>query len=73
MVLEAIKFMFLGMGIVFLFLTLMIYVLQWQTNFLKRFEHKHKKQKNSTQNNVTNIKVAAITAALYQHTKNKGQ
>ena len=73
MILESIKYMILGMGIVYLFLILMVWVLDWQHKLLlKYFPQSFEEPKSEPP--VTNKreklkKVAAITAALH-HMKN---
>ena len=75
MVLEAFKFMILGMGIVFLFLILMIILLNLQAKFIAHFfKPESKKADNfSTIKDINQEKTAAIVAtAIQQHLKNKG-
>ncbi len=72
MILEAIKYMILGMGIVYLFLLLMVWVLDWQHKLLLKyfpesFETKTEPPVTSKREKLK--KVAAITAALH-HMKN---
>ena len=81
---ESIKFMFLGMGVVFAFLTIMIFVLKIQGAILtKYFPAEEKKPVNitpmsnqtTTHNNSTNTdaaKIAAIIAAVQHHKNLKG-
>ena len=82
---ESIKFMFLGMGVVFAFLTIMIFVLKIQGAILtKYFPAEEKKAVNITpvsnqttthNNNSTNTdaaKIAAIIAAVQHHKNLKG-
>lgn len=81
---ESIKFMFLGMGVVFAFLTIMIFVLKIQGAILtKYFPAEEKKAVNitpmsnqtTTHNNNTKIdaaKTAAIIAAVQHHKNLKG-
>ena len=84
LVAEAIKFMFLGMGVVFAFLTIMIFVLKAQGAILTRFFPQKEKIVNvppksnnvSVNTNVTTnneaAKIAAIIAAVQHHTNLKG-
>ena len=74
---ESIKFMFLGMGVVFSFLTIMIIVLKIQGSILtKYFPAEEKKAVNVTpMSNSTKIdaaKTAAIIAAVQHHKNLKG-
>ena len=81
---ESIKFMFLGMGVVFAFLTIMIFVLKAQGAILTRFFPQKEKIINvppksnnvSVNTNVTTnneaAKIAAIIAAVQHHTNLKG-
>ncbi len=73
---EALKFMALGMGIVFLFLTVMIFALKLQTKLIaKYFPEKPKEVLNTWKPEVKNDDekntIAAITAAIIHH-NNKG-
>ncbi len=71
LVAESLKFMMLGMGVVFTFLVIMIFVLKAQKVFLTRFfpekGNNTKPSKALATNDTT--KVAAIIAAV-QHHKN---
>ncbi len=79
---ESIKFMFLGMGVVFAFLTIMIFILKAQGAILTRFFPQKEKvvnvvpQNNSVNTNAnTNTetaKIAAIIAAVQHHKNLKG-
>jgi len=82
---ESVKFMFLGMGVVFAFLTIMILVLKAQGVILtKYFPQKEKEIVNTTSivsnvmsNNETTVKteaakIAAIIAAVQHHKNLKG-
>lgn len=74
---ESLKFMALGMGIVFLFLTIMIFALKLQASLIARFfKEKEKTQESSKhlQSNATNDNTitAAITAAIIHHNNTKG-
>jgi oxaloacetate decarboxylase gamma subunit len=76
---EALKFMALGMGIVFMFLTVMIYALQVQAKLIAKYFPEKPKDISSTWkpdtiNNVDENEkntIAAITAAIIHH-NNKG-
>lgn len=79
---EALKFMALGMGVVFLFLTVMIFVLKLQTFLIAKFfptEEKEKVCSWKPQNNTVDTKddrdtTAAITAAIIHYNNhNKGK
>ncbi len=72
---EALKFMALGMGIVFTFLVIMIFALKLQASLISRIlkedsklsKTQHRKSSNTDDSNIT----AAITAAIIFH-NNKG-
>ncbi|MRI58760.1 MAG: oxaloacetate decarboxylase [Epsilonproteobacteria bacterium] len=73
MILEAVKYMILGMGVVFVFLYLMVVVLDLQHKLLMKFfpesfEDSSKEPPVTTKREKLK-KVAAITAALH-HMKN---
>lgn len=87
LVTESIKFMFLGMGVVFAFLTIMIFVLKAQGIILTKFFPQEEKKVNiSPVNNSVNThtttttvntnteaaKIAAIVAAVQHHKNLKG-
>jgi oxaloacetate decarboxylase gamma subunit len=72
---EAIKFMFLGMGVVLAFLVVMIYALKLQAYLINRFlkvetkiETKEWKPETVDDKQIT----AAITAAIIHHNNIKG-
>lgn len=73
---ESIKFMFLGMGVVFAFLTIMIFVLKAQGAILTKYFPAENKVVNVTlkdtikQNDAA--KMAAIIAAVQHHKNLKG-
>ncbi len=80
--LEAFKFMILGMGIVFIFLSILILLLNIQTNLIKRFSLSPKSvrkrtpslKQSETANNQTREDeeiIAAITAAVQKFRKRK--
>lgn len=75
-IVEALKFMMLGMGVVFSFLVIMIFVLKGQMAFLsKYFPEKEKKPVKKVQPSVASnnsAKVAAIVAAVQHHNNLKG-
>ena len=77
LVTEAFKFMILGMGIVFAFLTIMIFALKAQATLIaKYFPVKENIQTNKVPTNVaasdTAKKIAAITAVIQHHNNLKG-
>ena len=77
LVTEAFKFMLLGMGIVFSFLTIMIFALKAQAALIaKYFPEKEKKTNTKVQTQVaandTAKKIAAITAVIQHHNNLKG-
>lgn len=73
---EALKFMILGMGVVFAFLTIMIFVLKAQGALLSKYlpekpkENTRMPQSSSASNQTA--KVAAIVAAVQHHKNLKG-
>ncbi|RXK14319.1 sodium pump decarboxylase subunit gamma [Halarcobacter mediterraneus] len=75
---EAVKFMILGMGIVFLFLIVMVYALKLQAKIIAKFfpekeEAKPTKSKTTqASNNNNTAKIAAIVAAVQHHKNLKG-
>ena len=74
---EAFKFMTLGMGIVFTFLTVMIFALKLQAKLIAKFFKEEVKQPDNSkhlQANVTDDSqiTAAITAAIIHHNNAKG-
>lgn len=76
LIMEAAKFMLLGMGVVFSFLIILIFVLKAQgALFSKYFPQEEKAKKTSNLQNSANnntAKVAAITAAVQHHRNLKG-
>ena len=77
---EAFKFMALGMGIVFLFLTVMIFALKLQTFLITKFFPEEEKEKINSwkpQNNAVSLDdkdtTAAITAAIIHYNNHKGK
>jgi len=77
LVAEAFKFMVLGMGIVFSFLTIMIFALKAQAALIsKYFPEKENKTTKKVQTTVsasnTAKKMAAISAAIQHHNNLKG-
>jgi len=78
LVLESLKFMVLGMGIVFLFLTVMIFALKLQAKLIAKYFPEAKKEDVSptwkpkaVNDNDEKDTIAAITAAIIHH-NNKG-
>ncbi len=74
MIMESIKYMILGMGIVYIFLYLMVVVLDWQHKILLKyfpqsFEESPKSEAVQTSKRDKLKKVAAITAALHHMKK----
>ena len=74
---ESVKFMFLGMGVVFAFLTIMIFVLKAQGAILtKYFPAENKVVNNVPTRNANektdNAKMAGIVAAVQHHKNLKG-
>lgn len=77
MVFEALKFMALGMGIVFVFLIVMIILLNTQAYIIGRFFKEEKQENTKTrQSQFSNTinqeqKVAIISTVINQHIQNK--
>ena len=73
---EALKFMLLGMGVVFTFLIIMIFVLKGQAALItKYFPAKEKEVVKRTQSSAVSnntAKTAAIIAAVQHHKNLKG-
>jgi len=71
---EALKFMALGMGIVFTFLTVMIFALKLQAYLIAKFfkaeEKKVTTQHMKASSNDDSAITAAITAAIIHHNNN---
>lgn len=73
LILEATKFMLLGMGIVFIFLYIMVMVVKVQHYIIFKYFPEKKEPQVSTDNS-KNLKVmAAISAAITHHNKIKGK
>ena len=77
LVAEAFKFMVLGMGIVFSFLTIMIFALKAQAALIsKYFPEKENKTTQKVQTavsaSITAKKMAAISAVIQHHNNLKG-
>ncbi|MCK9337569.1 MAG: OadG family protein [Arcobacteraceae bacterium] len=53
LVAEALKFMFLGMGIVFSFLILLVYILQMQAKIIQKYFYPMEQSKSATSQNNT--------------------
>ncbi len=72
MILEAVKYMILGMGVVYVFLIVMVYVLDWQHKLLLKFfpeSFEDTPPPSPTSKRDKLKKVAAITAALHHMKK----
>ena len=76
---EAFKFMALGMGIVFLFLTIMIFVLKLQAFLIAKFFPEKEKEKVCSWKPENTVSIddknttAAITAAIIHYNNQKGK
>ena len=75
---EALKFMALGMGIVFLFLAIMIFALKLQAKLIAKFFPAEEKEetvqwKPKAVEEDDKDTIAAITAAIIHHNNNKGK
>lgn len=73
---EAFKFMLLGMGIVFFFLIVLVFVLKLQAKIIGKYFPEKKaepvKPKASSKTSNDTTKVAAIVAAVQHHKNLKG-
>ncbi|MCK9337743.1 MAG: OadG family protein [Arcobacteraceae bacterium] len=75
---EALKFMALGMGIVFTFLALLVFILKLQAKILQKYFPQEEKivtkewQPSVIKSNDKASKVAAIIAAVQHHNNIKG-
>lgn len=78
LVMEAFKFMVLGMGIVFSFLIIMVFALKAQAALIGKFFPEKdniktaKKVQPSVATSDTAKKIAAISAAIQHHNNQKG-
>lgn len=74
LIFEAMKFMVLGMGIVFLFLIIMVYALKFQAMIVNKFFPEKKVEPKKPQFSSSNqtAKIAAIVAAVQHHKNQKG-
>ncbi|MEA3384077.1 MAG: OadG family protein [Campylobacterota bacterium] len=78
LVTEALKFMVLGMGIVFIFLIIMIFALKLQARLIAKFFPEKPKEASSewkpqaTNANDDKDTIAAITAAVIHYNNQKG-
>ncbi|HIQ47171.1 MAG TPA: Na+-transporting oxaloacetate decarboxylase subunit gamma [Sulfurovum sp.] len=72
LILESVKFMVLGMGIVFLFLTIMVIVVNIQAKLIaKFFPEEVPVTPTTSESNNESEHVAAIIAAVTEFRKNK--
>jgi oxaloacetate decarboxylase gamma subunit len=72
LVVEGLKFMVIGMGIVFVFLTFMVYVLKFQAKLIAKYFPDKELPKDSTSSSTTTRnkkKIAAAIAAAIAHDK----
>ena len=69
---EASKFMLLGMGTVFVFLSVMVLAVNMQSKLVNKFfpDAPKEPETGSTKSNVNN-KAAAVTAAIIHHSQAK--
>jgi oxaloacetate decarboxylase gamma subunit len=72
MVAESVKYMILGMGIVFVFLYIMVLVLQLQAKLIAKYFPEKPAEAPGAPTGLPKKKVAAIVAAI-QHHKNLGK
>lgn len=66
LVIEGVKFMFLGMGIVFLFLILMFFTLKLQAYLINKYFPTPKSPESDSKPDSAKL-AAAITAAIVHH------
>jgi len=77
LVAESLKFMVLGMGIVFIFLYVLILLMQFQAWIINRYfsqnkkSHKESKTASSVDSDDELAKVAVIVSAIAQYNKDK--
>jgi oxaloacetate decarboxylase (Na+ extruding) subunit gamma len=75
---EAVKFMILGMGVVFSFLIIMVYALKVQAKLVNKYCPEKKIEPSNQLKSITNeasnnsTKIAAIVAAVQHHKNLKG-
>ena len=69
LVIEGFKFMGLGMGTVFLFLIILIFMMNFMSSIINKFFPEPKPSENTAVNTQNNHKkvVAAVTAAIKHH------
>jgi oxaloacetate decarboxylase gamma subunit len=77
LIMEAMKFMVLGMGVVFSFLIILIFVLKTQAALIAKFFPQKEKtpvanRSTSTATSTNSAKTAAIIAAVQHHKNLKG-
>ncbi len=76
LIVESLKFMILGMGIVFIFLTVLIFALKLQAKLIAKFFTKEVKKdmpstwKPQVKQEDDKDTIAAITAAIIHHNNN---
>jgi len=74
-IVEALKFMVLGMGVVFLFLTLLVQIVKIQASLIAKYFPENTPKTPATPvgniDNDENQRVAAIIAAVTEFRKNK--
>ena len=71
LVFEGFKFMLLGMGTVFTFLSLMIIAMNIQSYIIHKFFPEPMPTSNSDTGKKNNAKIAAISAAIQHHENSK--
>ena len=74
-ILEAFRFMILGMGIVFMFLSIMIVTVKLQASIIKKYFSSEvdtlaKEAGSNSEIDDENARVAAVIAAISDHRKN---
>ena len=74
-ILEAFRYMILGMGVVFMFLSIMIITVKLQASIIKKYfssevDTPSKDSSSSQELNDENARVAAVIAAISDHRKN---
>lgn len=73
MVAESIKYMILGMGIVFVFLYTMVLVLQYQAKLIAKYFPENLDKSNDKDSKKLDKKKVAVVIAAIQHHKNLGK
>ena len=70
MILESIKYMILGMGIVFIFLYVMVLILDWQHKLVEKYFPQKEETPTKTPSRKDKLKKVAAIATAIHHMKN---